>query len=111
MSACSSLVVIVKDGDSQIVQFSHFSVKEFLTASRLAEPIQDVSCYHIRLEAAHTILARACLGVLLQSNDHVFSSSIENFPLARYAAQYWATHARFENAASCIKDEIGRAHV
>ena len=63
MSTCSSLVSIVKDRDSRVVQFSHFSVKEFLTADRLAEPIRDVSRYHIRLEAAHTILAQACLGV------------------------------------------------
>jgi hypothetical protein len=104
MSACSSLVIIVKDGDSRIVQFSHFSVKEFLTANRLAEPIRDVSRYHIRLEAAHTILAQACLGVLLRLDDRVDRDNIENFPLARYAAQYWATHARFENASSRIKD-------
>jgi hypothetical protein len=65
MSACSSLVIIVQDGDSRIVQFSHFSVKEFLTASRLADPIRDVSRYYIRHEAAHTILAQACLGVIL----------------------------------------------
>ena len=52
MSACSSLVTIVKDVDARVVQFSHFSVKEFLTADRLAEPIRDVSCYHIELEAA-----------------------------------------------------------
>src|ERR1700755_3364785 len=38
MWACSSLVTIVKDGDSRIVQFSHFSVKEFLTADRLFPP-------------------------------------------------------------------------
>jgi ankyrin repeat protein len=104
MSACSSLVIIVKDGDSRIVQFSHFSVKEFLTANRLAEPIRDVSRYHIRLEAAHTILAQACLGVLLRLDDHVNHDKIKNFPLARYAAQYWATHARFEIASSRIKD-------
>ena len=104
MSACSSLVIIVKDGDSRIVQFSHFSVKEFLTANRLAEPIRDVSRYHIRLEAAHTILAQACLGVLLRLDDHVDRYKIGNFPLARYAAQYWATHARFESASSRIKD-------
>jgi ankyrin repeat protein len=106
MSACSSLVIIVKDGDSRIVQFSHFSVKEFLTANRLAEPSRDVSHYHIRLEAAHRILAQACLGVLLQLDDRVDRDNIENFPLARYAAQYWATHAQFENASSCIKDGI-----
>ena len=104
MSACSSLVVIVKDGDSRIVQFSHFSVKEFLTANRLAEPIRDISRYHIRLDAAHTILAQACLGVLLRLDDHVDRDNIKNFPLARYAAQYWPTHAQFENTSTRIKD-------
>ena len=104
MSACSSLVVIVKDGDSRIVQFSHFSVKEFLTANRLAEPIRDVSRYHIRLEAAHTILAQACLGVLLRLDDRVDRDKIKDFPLARYAAQYWPTHARFGNTSSHVMD-------
>jgi len=102
-SACSSLVMIVKDGDSRVVQFSHFSVKEFLTADRLAEPIRDVTRYHIRLEAAHTILAQACLGVLLRLDDGVDLDSIEGFPLARYAAQHWPTHARVENVSSHIK--------
>ena len=106
MSACSSLVIIVKVGDSRIVQFSHFSVKEFLTANRLVEPIRDVSRYHIQLEAAHAILAQACLGVLLRLDDHVDRDNIKNFPLARYAAEYWPTHARFENASSRIKDTI-----
>ena len=71
MLACSSLVTIVNDGDSRIVQFSHFSVKEYLTSDRLAEPIRDVSRYHIGLEAAHTILARACLGVLIRLDDRI----------------------------------------
>ena len=104
MSACSSLVTIVKDGDSQVVQFSHFSVKEFLTADRLAEPIRDVTQYHIRLEAAHAILAQACLGVLLRLDDRVDNISIKNFPLARYAAQYWPAHAQVEHVSSRIKD-------
>jgi Ankyrin repeats (3 copies)/Ankyrin repeats (many copies) len=103
-SACSSLVTIVKDGDSRVVQFSHFSVKEFLMADRLAEPIRDVTRYHIRPEAAHTILAQACLGVLLRLDDHVNLDSIKGFPLARYAAQYWPTHAPVENVSSSIKD-------
>jgi ankyrin repeat protein len=104
MSACSSLVMIVKDGDSRVVQFSHFSVKEFLTANRLAEPIRDVSSFYIRLAAAHTVLAQACLGVLLRLDDHVDRDNIENFPMTRYAAQYWPTHARFEKVSSRIKD-------
>jgi ankyrin repeat protein len=108
MSACSSLVMIIEDGDSRIVQFSHFSVKEFLTANRLMDPIRDVSRYHIRLEAAHTILAQACLGVLLRLDDHIDRDNIKNFPLAEYAAQYWPTHARFENASSRTKNGMER---
>jgi len=104
MLACSSLVTIVKDGDARVVQFSHFSVKEFLTADRLADPVRDVSRYHIRLEAAHTILAQACLGVLLRLDDRVDRDRIKSFPLARYAAQYWSTHARVEDVSSRIKD-------
>jgi hypothetical protein len=100
--------MIVKEEDSRIVQFSHFSVKEFLTANRLADHIKDVSRYHIRLEAAHTILALACLSVLLRLDDQVDHDNIKNFPLAEYAARYWATHARFENASSRIKDGMER---
>ena len=104
MSTCSSLVIVVKDGGSRVVQFSHFSVKEFLTANRLAEPIRDVSRFHIRLNAAHTIVARACLGVLLRLDDRVDRDNVKDFPLALYAAQYWDTHARFENVSSRVKD-------
>ena len=106
MSACSSLVVVVKDGDSRIVQFAHFSVKEFLTSDRLAgSSREEISQYHIPLEAAHTILAQACLGVLLKLDDSIVSDdNIKNFPLAEYAAQYWVEHAKFEGVLSRIKD-------
>jgi ankyrin repeat protein len=104
LSACSSLVMIVKESDWWIVQISHFSVKEFLLSSRLAESSKDVSWYHIQLEPAHTIFAQACLGVLLGLDDGVDRDSIGSFPLARYAAQYWVKHARFGNVSSRIAD-------
>src|SRR5712691_6071547 len=69
LSACSSLIAIVQAGGSRVVQFSHFSVKEFLTSPRLATESGEVSNYHIDSEPAHTILAQACLGVLLQIQD------------------------------------------
>ena len=75
---------------------------------RLVEPIRDVSRYHIRPEAAHTILAQASLGVLLRLDDRVDRNSIKSFPLARYAAQYWPTHARVDNVSSRIKDGMER---
>jgi hypothetical protein len=103
MLACSSLVTIVKDGDWRIVQFSHFSVKEFLTADRLAIPMRDVSRFHIELEAAHTILAQACIGVLLRLDDHVDLDNIKDFPLAQYAAYYWDRHAKFRSVSARVK--------
>ena len=36
LAACSSLIVVVDFQDSRMVQFSHFSVKEFLVSDRLA---------------------------------------------------------------------------
>ena len=42
LSSCSSLISVVGDEDSQVVQFSHFSVKEFLTSSRLADSSADI---------------------------------------------------------------------
>jgi len=75
-----------------------------LTADRLAEPMRDVSRYHIELEAAHTILAQACIGVLLRLDDHVDRDNIKDFPLAPYAAEYWPSHAQFGSVSSRIKD-------
>ena len=114
---CSSLIAIVEPGDSdsvaesddegsdveasdlRIVQFSHFSVKEFLTSSRFATASGEVSNYHIDLEPAHTILAQACLGVLLQIQDGVGRQRRKDHP-ARYAAEHWTTHAQFGEVSS-----------
>ena len=104
LTSCSSLIAVVDTGDSRVVQFSHFSVKEFLTSSRLSTSSQDLSCYHIALEPAHTILAQACVSVLLQLHDHDEEGEVgKNAPLARYAAEYWARHAQFEDVVSRIK--------
>ena len=103
-TSCSSLIAIVDTDDSRVVQFSHFSVKEYLTSARLATSSQDVSRYHIALKPAHTILARACVSVLLQLGDDDEPDNVEkNAPLAEYAAEYWVRHAQFEDVVSCIK--------
>ncbi|KAH8999577.1 hypothetical protein EDB86DRAFT_3242615 [Lactarius hatsudake] len=43
LSACSSLVTVIVDDGERVVQFSHFSVKEFLTSDRLAGCTEEVS--------------------------------------------------------------------
>ena len=106
LSTCSSLIAIVDDGDSKVVQFSHFSVKEYLTSDRLALSSADVSRYHILLEPAHTVIAQACLGVLLRLDDHVNEDNVGDIPLAKYAARYWVDHAGFEKVASWIRDAM-----
>ena len=88
------------------MQFSHFSVKEFLTSDRLAVAAEDISFYHIAPTPAHTILAQACLSVLLSLDDSSRSASMRRFPLAEYALEHWADHALFENVLPCIKDGI-----
>ena len=108
VSTCSSLISVVDENDSQTVQFSHFSVKEFLTSSRLAGSNADLSRFHIILEPAHTILAKACLSVLLQLDEHVDEDNVEkNLPLARYAAEHWVDHAQVEKVSSQIREEMG----
>ena len=104
LSACSSLIAIVDREDSQVVQFSHFSVKEFLTSERLATAEERLSFYHIILETAHTILAHAGLSVLLQLNDKIDKDTIGHFPLASYAARHWVDHARFMNVSSHVQE-------
>jgi Ankyrin repeats (3 copies)/Ankyrin repeats (many copies) len=98
--ACSSLIAIVETGDSRIVQFSHFSVKEFLTSSRLVIAGGEVSKFYIDLVPAHMTLAQACLGVLLQTKDDVEGHTPKDHPLARYAAEHWTTHAQFGEVSS-----------
>ena len=105
LSSCSSLITIIEADDSRVVQFSHFSVKEYLTSARLVTSNADVLRYHIDLEAAHTILAQACMGVLLQSDNGVEESGAAEkmYPLAEYAAEHWVTHAQFERVSSFLR--------
>jgi len=115
--SCSSLISIVKtddhvdinrdDGNSRVVQFSHFSVKEFLTSPRLTTPSRDVSRYYIDLEPSHTVMAQACLGVLLRSDDSAEENGVGNSSsLARYAAKHWVAHAQFQNVSSRARNAM-----
>ena len=102
LSTCSSLITVVPSDGSPVVQFSHFSVKEFLMSERLATSTKDISQYHISLEDAHTVLAQASLGVLLRDLNTTNDADIA--PLAGYAAEHWTTHARVENVASRVRN-------
>ena len=104
LTSCSSLITIVETQFSRVVQFSHFLVKEFLTSKRLATSSGDVSCYPIDLEPVHTIMAQACMGVLLQPDNCVEANDTgRRSPLVGYAAEHWVTHAQFERVSSFLR--------
>ena len=88
LSACSSMISVVNVTGSRIVQFSHFSVKEYLTSERLAKAEESLSSFHILLEPAHTILAQASLSLLLRLDDKIDGNFILHFPLELYAARH-----------------------
>lgn len=110
LTVCSGLVHIHDYiSDTRIVQFTHFSVMQFLTSGRLAILNGEVAQFHISLEQAHTVFAQACLGILLSSGNSIDDNWVESrSPLAEYAAQHWIDHAQFENVASHIQDGMRR---
>ena len=105
--AGSTLITAIKPGvrgNTRVVQFSHYSVVEFLTSERLASSKNEVlSQYYISPESAHTTLAQTCIGTLLQLDHHI-KGVTQDFPLAEYAAQNWFHHAQYEGVAPRIQD-------
>ena len=109
LSACSTLIAVVEDNGSKYFQFSHFSVKEFLTSNRLrTSDVGDICQYHISLDSAHIILAQACLAVLLQLDKTMDKTRLASFPLAFYAAHHWVDHAKLNVLITQIQDAMER---
>src|SRR6266851_9926467 len=106
LRACSTLVSIVDADGSPVVQFSHFSVKEYLTSSRMLEG--RVPRYHIPLEPAHVVVTEACVSVLLHLDNDITRERLKEFPLVMYAAEYWVSHAKFGDVLSHAEDMIKR---
>jgi ankyrin repeat protein len=111
LSTCRSFLAIVDDSihyiPCRVVQFSHFSVKEFLTSARLAEA-NDIIIrhYHISETPAHTLAARACLGYLLRLDTDVTSDTLQKLPFTEYSAEYWVDHARLEDVSRNVKNGL-----
>jgi len=102
LSTCPTLLSVVdaEDQYSKVIQFAHFSVKEFLTSPRFAEKRDSISSrYHISMTPAHTLMTQACLGMLLHLDQNISRNSLTRFPLAKYAAEHWFEHGRFQGVS------------
>ncbi len=109
LSTCSTLLSVVDVNNSAVVQYSHFSVKEFLTSSRFTERCDTISRrYHISMAPAHTVVAQACLGILLHLDKSITRDNLQKFPLARYAAEFWVGHALFEGVSQNMEEGMKR---
>jgi len=106
LSTCSSLIAVIDDDGFTIVQFSHFSVKEYLTSTRIAEG--RVLRYYTPLERAHLLVTRSCLSILLQLDNQIEEERVEDFRLVEYAARYWVEHAKSGNTLSQTEDMVKR---
>ena len=107
-STCSSLLTIVNVDGSRVVQFTHFSVKEYLVSTRIAKAKDAVSRFHVSMTSAHTMLAQACLGTLLHLDESIKKTGLEKYPLAEYAAEHWIGHSQFEEVSGNIQGGMKR---
>jgi hypothetical protein len=105
LSVCSSLVTI---SGASWVQFSHYSVREFLASERICKG--PARYFAIQEAEAHLEIARRCLTYLLSfdqsvipGNPHSHLSSSPSasddsldmeYPLLDYAAVEWHSHVR-----------------
>jgi hypothetical protein len=105
LSTCSTLLALVNAGGALVIQFSHFSVREFLTSTRFAAKCDTISYrLHVSMTPAHPLVAQACLGILLHLDESVNSDVLKKLPLVEYAAAHWFDHARFEGVSQSIEE-------
>ena len=104
VSICSSLVVIsseqIQANDSRseksilrdMIALAHLYVKDYLTSERIV----STSAAHFQISAlgAHRCLAEMCLSYLAENSPKITALSPMCYPLSRYAAGFWAQHAK-----------------
>jgi ankyrin repeat protein len=83
-----------------IVRLAHFSVKEYLISRQVQ--VGPTIQYRILEVPVNTRIAEICLLYLFQFDrpDSLTAQTLELFPLLRYAARNWVTHARIAGTNS-----------
>ena len=103
LTICSSLVTItMNDQGSRVnsrdhsgfVTFAHYSVKEYLLSQRILQ--SRAERYSLQESACNEIIARGCIGYLLQFHEpnSVSAITIRDRKLATYAANFWIAHTQ-----------------
>lgn len=85
------------------------SVREYLVSERIKG--REMVFFGVDEVLAHSVLARTCLAYLLHLGGFPFldESTIDSFPLAPYAAEYWIPHMRLGcDDGSCTSQMTAR---
>ncbi|KAJ4986108.1 pfs domain-containing protein [Stagonosporopsis vannaccii] len=93
LDICSSLVSVTKENTlskKRVIVLAHYSVKEYLLSTRCLQ------------------VARSCLAYLLrwQCIDTSSKRSPGDVKLARYAAEFWISHARMAGQDTEVLDQL-----
>lgn len=95
LKLCAGLIEIVPDHGTRVsrsvVRFAHFSVQEYMLSERL--PIA-MNVFRLDAQLAHAHLFQLCLSCLLAELAGENFASRMTGPLANYAVEFWALHAR-----------------
>lgn len=76
------------------IRLAHLSVRDYLTSERIRA--REGAQYCVQEVHAHELIGQTCLAYLLHFDepDSLQGEWERKFPLARYAAEYWAQHIR-----------------
>ncbi|KAF5549060.1 ZDHHC-type palmitoyltransferase 6 [Fusarium mexicanum] len=97
LEICQGLVDY--DAATNVVTLAHSSVRAYITSSHTCEG--DIGWFSYNIPGIHGDIANKCLSYLLLedfqdgccTNDGL-EKKFEDYPLLRYASQYWPLHAR-----------------
>ncbi|KAI0296793.1 hypothetical protein B0F90DRAFT_1819819 [Multifurca ochricompacta] len=90
LSTCSSLIAIVNMDGSPVVQFSHFSVRQFLSSSHISTAAGGAARYHFSLGQAHFTVGQGCLAALLQLDKHIKKAALWTSLLPSMPPSLWS---------------------
>ncbi|KAI0383616.1 hypothetical protein F5Y04DRAFT_278797 [Hypomontagnella monticulosa] len=74
------------------IRLAHFSVKEYLQSEGICDKL---SRFSVKKKSTNRYQAHACLAYMMQLKGLTINKDIlDNYPFARYSAQYWTAHVR-----------------
>ncbi|KAI9703722.1 MAG: hypothetical protein M1836_007492 [Candelina mexicana] len=88
-----------------VIRLAHFSVKEYLVSDRIRAG--SAAWYSIQEIPANRSMAEVCLAYLLQfDKPSLDKETVKEYPLARYAAEFWMQHAHVAGEDNCAMNSL-----